>query len=437
MNVKSNLNFDFLILLSVILLVVTGICFIYSSRIALDGTLVSNEFIKQIIWALIGFLLMAVIILLDYKTIENYVVFIYFASIFLLIITLLFGDKVSGSRRWLGIMEFGIQISEFTKITSIIMLGAFYAKNAHTITRISTLFKGFLIVLLPILLIVLQPDMGTAMVYIPIFLVMSFTAGARVRHIMYISLIGLLSIILIIVPVWFTHIYKGSEAIINFFSDAKFYNSILISALAIMAISLLGYFFTKKKHHYYYIAYFSSIVVASVIGAFIAGKVLRGYQFLRLVAFLDPNIDPRGAGWHFRQSITAVGSGGILGKGFLNGTQSQLNYLPQQSTDFIFSVIAEEIGFIGCLLVFMLFLVIIVRGYMISMSAKDQFGANVASGISTMILFHFMVNIGMTMGVMPITGIPLFFLSYGGSSLWTAMIGAALLINIYYRRYRF
>jgi len=438
-NLKTNLNFDFLILISVILLVFTGICFIYSSNINSDGTIVSNEFIKQIVWALIGLALMImIIVLLDYKILENFTVYIYLASVFLLIITLFFGNVINGSRRWLGIMDFGIQPSEFVKITTIIMLGAFYARKSHEMAKIATLFKGFLIVLLPVALILLQPDMGTALVYFPIFLVMSFTAGAKVKHVMYIALTGLLSIILIIVPVWFKHIYKGNEAVINFFIDPKFYNTIFISAFAIMAISLLGYFFTKKKYYYYYyFTYYSSILLISTTAAIIARSVLKSYQVMRLVIFFNPDIDPKGAGWHFIQSITAVGSGGIFGKGFLNGTQSHLRYLPQQSTDFIFSIIAEELGFLGCLLVFILFFTVIVRGFMISIAAKDLFGTNLASGISAMILFHFVVNIGMTIGIMPITGIPLFFLSYGGSSLWTAMIGTALLINIYYRRYRF
>jgi len=434
-NVRANQNFDFLILISVILLIVIGISFIYSSSITSTGAKVSNEFVKQIIWAAIGLVLMLTIILIDYKTLESFAVYIFFISIFLLVVTLLFGETVNGSRRWLGIMGFGIQASEFAKITTIIMLGTFYVKNSRNMTKISTLFKGALIVLLPVVLIILQPDMGTALVYIPIFLAMSFTAGAKVKHIMYIALVGLLSIILIIVPVWFEFIYSGNEAVISFFVNDKFYNTIFISALAIFAISLLGYFLTKKKYdYYYYFAYFSSIIAISVIGAIIARKILRGYQLIRLVVFLNPDIDPRGAGWHIRQSINAIGSGGIFGKGFLNGTQSRLRFLPQQSTDFIFSIIAEEIGFLGCLLIFFLFFVIIIRGYMISMSAKDLFGTNLASGISTMILVHFMINVGMAIGVMPITGIPLFFLSYGGSALWTAMISAALLINISYRR---
>jgi rod shape determining protein RodA len=164
-------------------------------------------------------------------------------------------------------------------------------------------------------------------------------------------------------------------------------------------------------------------------------RVLKPYQIMRFIVFLDPQVDPQGAGWNLLQSVTAVGSGGLAGKGFLKGTQSHYQFLPQQSTDFIFSILAEEWGFLGGLLVFGLFLVILLRGVRIMYIARDDFGMHVAAGVVGMIFFHVVINIGMAMGIMPITGIPLFFLSYGGSSLWTALIGVGLLLDIYFRRY--
>ena len=158
---------------------------------------------------------------------------------------------------------------------------------------------------------------------------------------------------------------------------------------------------------------------------------------MRLVVFLDPSVDPQGAGWNILQSLTAIGSGGLTGKGFLQGTQSHYHYLPQQSNDFIFSIIAEETGFLGCMVLFLCFFIIIIRGFIIAYSSKDSFGSLMCFGIIAMFFFHFVVNIGMAMGIMPITGIPLLFLSYGGSSLWTSMMGAGILINVYYRRYGF
>jgi rod shape determining protein RodA len=347
---------------------------------------------------------------------------------------LIIGSKINGAKSWIGIMDFGIQPSEFAKISTIIMLSAYYSKQEKNMRKISIFLKGALIVLLPTVLILLQPDMGTALVYVPIFLVVSFAAGAATKYIMYIIITGIMSLFFIITPVWFQYIYKGSASLINFFTNYKFYYWIFISSCVIVALSVLGYIFVKKKY-YYYLMYFSTILSFAIFTSLVAHKLLKSYQIMRLVVFINPNIEPRGAGWNTIQSITAVGSGGFLGKGFLNGTQSHLRYLPQQSTDFIFSIISEETGFVGCIVVFLLFLIIIARGFFISGLVKDSFGANAAAGIAGMIFFHFAVNIGMAIGLLPITGIPLFFLSYGGSALWTALIGGALLISIYLRRY--
>jgi rod shape determining protein RodA len=156
---------------------------------------------------------------------------------------------------------------------------------------------------------------------------------------------------------------------------------------------------------------------------------------MRLIIFLDPYVDPQNSGWNIIQSITAIGSGGLLGKGFLMGTQSHYNYIPQQSTDFIFSIFSEEWGFLGGLLVFALFAYICMRFLSVCRKSADAFGANIASGLAGLFIFHFIINVGMTMGIMPITGIPLLFMSYGGSSMLTAMLGVGLVMSIFKRRH--
>jgi rod shape determining protein RodA len=169
--------------------------------------------------------------------------------------------------------------------------------------------------------------------------------------------------------------------------------------------------------------------------SFVARKVLAEYQIMRLIVFLDPNVDPRGAGWNIIQSITAIGSGGLWGKGYLQGTQSHYNYLPQQSTDFIFSIFSEEWGFAGGILIFALFLLIVIRLLRIVRLSSDTFGSLIASGLAGMFIFHFIINVGMTMGIMPITGIPLPFMSYGGSSMLSGMGGIGLALSIFSRRH--
>jgi rod shape determining protein RodA len=165
--------------------------------------------------------------------------------------------------------------------------------------------------------------------------------------------------------------------------------------------------------------------------------MLKDYQIMRLVIFINPRLDPQGAGWNIIQSVTAIGSGGLHGKGWLHGTQSHYQFLPQQSTDFIFSILAEEWGFLGALLVFGLLLVILLRGISIVWASREDYAMLVGTGILTMIFFHGIVNAGMAMGIMPVTGIPLMFLSYGGSSLWTGLISMGILMNISRRRLRY
>jgi len=156
---------------------------------------------------------------------------------------------------------------------------------------------------------------------------------------------------------------------------------------------------------------------------------------MRLIVFLDPNVDPRGAGWNIIQSVTAIGAGGLTGRGYLQGTQSHYSFLPEQSTDFIFSIFSEETGFLGGFTVFMLFILICLRIFTTMKATSDPFAKYICSGLAGMFSFHYIINLGMTMGIMPITGIPLLFMSYGGSAVFTAMVGTGLILSIYLRRY--
>jgi rod shape determining protein RodA len=191
-----------------------------------------------------------------------------------------------------------------------------------------------------------------------------------------------------------------------------------------------------KKRYFYWIAYFVFILLLSLFTSFAAHRILKDYQIMRLIVFLDPGVDPRGAGWNIIQSMTAIGSGDLLGKGFLLGTHSHYRFLPEQSTDFIFSIFGEEFGFFGGVFIFGLFLVIFLRLTYLMKHTVDSFGVYVAAGLSAVYIFHFLINIGMTMGIMPITGIPLYFMSYGGSALMSAMAGIGLIMSIYIRRFR-
>lgn len=433
---KSYLTFDFIILLAVICLSIISVCFIYSSGLNSEGVNTSYEFIKQIVWVLTGLILLGVIILLDYTFLFDFAYYIYGICILMLVITLLLGNTVNGSRSWLGFAGFGIQPSEFAKLGTIIALAAFCSKNREKIRTLSIFLRAALIPALPMMLILAQPDLGTSLVYIPIFLAVLFMAGAKIRYLFFFVACGFGVTLFTIIPMWSGYVLKQETALVAIFSNQMLMIAILAACLLIVLLSAIGWVIFKKGC-YYWICYSFVIISCSLFMSVAAQRILKPYQIMRLVVFLDPSVDPQGAGWNILQSLTAIGSGGLTGKGFLQGTQSHYNYLPQQSNDFIFSIIAEETGFLGCMLVFLCFFIIIVRGFIIAYSSKDSFGSYLCIGIIAMFFFHFVVNIGMAMGIMPITGIPLLFLSYGGSSLWTSMLAVGILINIYYRRYGF
>ena len=207
-----------------------------------------------------------------------------------------------------------------------------------------------------------------------------------------------------------------------------------------MFITLIGIAFRRYFHgpkYIFWISYVFSIITLALVFSLLLGKFLKDYQIKRLIVFLNPNTDPRGAGWNIIQSKIAIGAGGIFGRGYLNGSQSHLRFLPQQSTDFIFSIFSEEFGFAGGCVIFLLYLCIFIRILYIIKKCPNTYGIYIASGILAMFAFHFFINIGMVMGMMPITGIPLLFLSYGGSSLLTSMTCIGLVMNINYRRKEF
>jgi rod shape determining protein RodA len=430
----SLFGFDFILLGATLFLMVIGILFIYSSGMSFTGMEMSNEYIKQLIWAVSGLVLMTGVTVIDYRRLQRLSIYLYALMAVLLLITPLIGREVHGARSWIGIGEFGIQSSEFAKVTTILFLASYFAGIGKGVRELPRFVLGLAIVLLPMGLVLVQPDMGTALVYVPIFLFMAFAAGARLRHVFFLLASGVLMIILAVLPLYEKWILGREASLLSMVTDFQMARYFLGATVLVSLLAAWG-FWGFKRRYFYWILYVSLLVLVANAGALLVVRVLREYQIMRFIVFLNPRVDPQGAGWNLIQSVTAVGSGGFMGKGFLQGTQSHYQFLPQQSTDFIFSILAEEWGFLGCLLVFSLFMIILLRGIRILYIARDGYAMCVAAGIVGMFFFHVVVNVGMAMGIMPITGIPLFFLSYGGSSLWTGLICIGLLLNIYFRRY--
>ena len=434
MRIRDFLEIDFFLLFAALVLMVFGILFIYSSGITSEGTLISGEYRRQIIWAAAGLVFALVIALFNYRRIYDFSIYLYIGTLVLLLYTCIFGRVVHGTR-WLRIGSLGIQASEFAKITTIIFLARYLDNTKRNQNNFVRFIISTLIVVVPMAIVLIQPDLGTSLVFIPILLGVCFIAGISKRYIFFLGLVIVFSGILLVLPLWQSSIMHISIPFVAILVNKYFVIAACLALSLIAFISWIG-FVRYKKQYFYWICYVAVIFVLALGTSYGARRVLREYQIMRLIVFVDPNVDPRGSGWHIIQSITAIGSGGVFGKGYLQGTQSHYRFLPEQSTDFIFSILSEEWGFFGGILVFSLFLVICLRLIRIMRITTDAFGSYIVTGLVSMYAFHFLVNVGMTMGIMPITGIPLMFVSYGGSAALSAMIGIGLALSVYVRRYQ-
>lgn len=394
-------HLDIGLLLAICLCIGVGITAIYSASYNWDLDLAGSIYEKQIIWALLGVTVMVITLVIPLKLFYALAYVLYGLTIALLILVLELGD-----RRWFNIGPIHIQPSELAKITTVLVLARFLAYRNRDLTRVRAYIPPLLFVLVPILLVFKQPDLGTALVFSILILPMFFWAGARPVHLFF-----LISPALTLI--------------------CAFHPWMLVA----MVLLLIGSLFLERPRLFTASILLLVNLAVAVIAPYMWENKLHDYQKRRILTFLDPNMDKLGAGYQVIQSKIAIGSGGLKGKGFLEGTQTKLAFLPEQHTDFIFSVICEEFGFLGAVLVLALFVFILWRALSIAVQTKSRFASLTAIGLATILLFHIFVNIGMTIGIMPVTGLPLPFLSYGGSTLITNMILVGLLLNIYANRY--
>ncbi|MGD8366479.1 MAG: rod shape-determining protein RodA [Desulfobacterales bacterium] len=357
--------FDWGMLIFTLVLGIIGILTLYSAVSSGVETPQRILYIRQLIWFGIGLMAMVACFLFNYKALDRWAPVIYGACLLMLLWVLFFGKYVGGSRRWISLGPASLQPSELVKVALIICLARYYSRavspKGFTLRQLVT---PIILTMIPFILIVRQPDLGTAMLLL--LIAGSMTVFVKIERR---SMIALVSAGTIAVP--------------------------------------LVWFFLKE------------------------------YQKRRILTFLNPDRDPLGAGYHVIQSKIAIGSGQIVGKGFLKGTQNALAFLPEQHTDFIFSVLAEEWGFIGSIGLLLLFLLMIVWSLNIALSSRDPFGTVLAVGVTSMIFWQVFINIGMVMGLMPVVGVPLPLVSYGGSSIITIMVSIGLLMNVSMRRFLF
>ena len=363
---KRNLrkDFDYRLLLLAVIICLIGLILLYSASYQRSLASGVSFVVRQMIWAVIGLSALLIIANINYRKLIETSYILYVINLLLLVLVLFLGEVRLGAQRWLQLGNFGFQPSELAKVVIILVLAKYLGErdSRHQQHRqIKKILVSLGIVAVPLILILKQPDLGTAIIFLPILFCMLYVWGARLKY-----LLGLTGIGLVCSPfLW---------------------------------------------------------------------HLLHDYQRQRLLVFLNPNIDPLGAGYTVIQSKIAIGSGGFLGKGWLAGTQNQLNFLPEHHTDFIFSVLGEEWGFLGSIVLILLYLFLIKQGLKIASQTKDVSGKLLAVGVTIMLSFQIIVNIGMSIGLMPITGLTLPLVSYGGSSVVMTMVSIGILLSIKMRR---
>ena len=352
-------DFDWVLLILVLIICALGVVEIYSATI---GTKFVGVHIKQIYWVLAGVALMFVMSLFNYQALLARVPLFYIISIASLVAVEVFGKKYLGARRWVQVGSFHFQPSEWVKLVLILAMAKYFSDNVKGEADGQDLVKAAALVGIPMLMVLAQPDLGTALTYMPIAIMGLFLGGIKARH-----------------------------------------------ALIVMAIAALL--------------------------APVGWHVLKPYQRDRLTSFMEPEADSQGKGYQVIQSQVAVGSGGIFGKGTGQGSQTQGQFLPVPHTDFIFAAFAEEHGFIGAMAVLLLYFIVLMRLIQNAQTAPDRAGAFVVMGVVAVLAFHILVNVGMVVGFMPVTGIPLPLMSYGGSSVLFMFLALGIVMNVRMRRF--
>lgn len=354
---RTLFKLDFVIIAVVALLLLVSLLALYSLSAA-GGT---NYFLKQAIFALVGFGVMLFVASLDYHYIQKYSTLLYFATVGILLLVLLFGTTVNGTAGWLSFGIFQVQPVEIAKVTLIIFLASFISKKKSELGEWTRVIASLVLSAVLIFLVLRQPDLGSSLVLAVIWGGMILASGLRAKHFVVLGILGSL----LVVGSWF---------------------------------------------------------------------LLADYQKARIDTFLHPENDPQGSGYNVIQAMVAVGSGGISGKGLGYGSQSQLSFLPEKHTDFIFAVVSEELGLIGAGFVLVLYGILLYRMRRIGTLASDNFGYLLTLGVMTMVFVQILVNVGMNVGMLPVTGLPAPFLSYGGSSLLSLCASIGLLLSVYRRK---
>ena len=412
----------------------------------------SQRYGKQLVWILAGLLLAVIVFLIDSKFYSFFAYILYGISIVLLIAVMIVGKEIHGARSWFQFGSLHLQPSEFAKIAACLALARYLSSSNLKIKSFNTSIWILSIIFLPSLLIAIQPDMGSALVYIALILV-AYREGFSELILMVGIILAVLFFLALLINQFLILVILTGLALLAFWILSRSLKKTLAGGLLILIPSVLLFLLVERKilnlNRYYIILLSMALAVpvflvysyrkrlryVSLILLFLAGSaaftfsvdyvfnnVLKEHQQHRVNILLGIESDPLGIGYNVAQSKIAIGSGGLTGKGFLQGTQTKFDFVPEQSTDFIFCTVGEEWGFLGTSIVLLLFILLLTRLILLAERQRSDFSRIYGYGVVAILFFHFAVNIGMTIGLLPVIGIPLPFFSYGGSSLWAFTI---------------
>jgi rod shape determining protein RodA len=367
---------------------------------------ISQRYGKQMIWILAGGAIAFMIMLIDAKVFNAFAYIIYGVSLLSLVTVLLIGTEISGSKSWFQIGSFALQPAEFAKFATCLALARYLSSYATDFGLLRAKIISAILIFTPAVLILLQNDTGSAVVYIAFILVL-FREGLSG----YFLISGVFMVVLFIISLLVDQLYV---------------------VIGMTALAFLVYYNSKKLRRRWWIivaVWLASVAMVYMVD-YAFDNILEDHQRTRINVLLGKELDPKGAGYNVNQSKIAIGSGGLLGKGFLQGTQTKYNFVPEQSTDFIFCTVGEEWGFAGSAVVIILFVLLLARLIRMAERQRSDFSRIYGYGVVSILFFHFLVNIGMTIGLVPVIGIPLPFFSYGGSSLWAFTILLFIFIKL-------
>lgn len=410
-------SFDLSLFFTAFFLWIIGVFIVYSATyIHTTGPLV-GLYKSQIVWVFMGAMVIAAAVSIPGKWFFNLSYLFYGASILMLLVAIINGVDAKGASRWIAVGGMRMQPSEFAKIGLLLALARYLSQNTISLINWRTLIVPAIIIGIPFILVMKQPDLGTAMVFCILSVPMFYWAGMSLLELLFLCSPGL-SIVLSAIPLV---IAFGEHQASAGFAGAIPWGLFFLAVCAVL-------YYTRPPM-FIIVGVIAANILASTVTTVIWGSVLHDYQKMRVISFINPEADPSGAGYQVIQSMVAIGSGNLFGKGFLQGSQSKLSYLPEQHTDFIFSVFGEQFGFIGCAFILLVYLFLIIRAISTVHHIRNRFTNLVVIGAATIMAFHAFINAAMVMGLMPVVGVPFPFMSYGGSFVLTVSILIGLILN--------